>query len=224
MSKKQVMWLKISGVCGILAPIVGFTAVWLSMFFAQEFNLANNALSNLGTLPNPAVSVLFRLGAIISGVLGLLFSVSLYWALHFYEILSSTGRPPVLLVYRALGGVLFFPVAYLALITLGVFPAGGVHRVALVTFFVVMLLALGDFVLGFWQVKQKGLAWFSFGLAVLYVVPWLLLLLVPYVGGIAVPELASAAAVGLWMAVFGYLMLKMSSRPEFYNFFDKNNL
>ena len=211
MQQRPVIWMKISGVCGILAPLVAFTSVSLSILSAPQFTLTNNALSNLGIIPG-ATSAIFNYGLITSGILGLIFSASIYRAVHFYEIHSAIGKSR--LINRALGGVLFFPGACFALIAIGIFPqTNWLHNIAAVAFFVFSICVLGNFTVGFWQVNQRSLAWFTFILSVIFVVPWLLLL-VPYVSGLALPELISALAISLWMAVFGYKIIKIESRPE----------
>ena len=128
MQQRPVIWLKISGVCGILAPLVAFTSVSLSILSAPQFTLTNNALSNLGIIPG-ATSAIFNYGLITSGILGLIFSASIYRAVHFYEIHSAIGKSR--LINRALGGVLFFPGACFALIAIGIFPqTNSLHNIA----------------------------------------------------------------------------------------------
>ncbi len=207
----------------MLAPIIAVMTVSLAVLFAPQFNLTNDALSDLGVIPG-VTSTIFTYSLIISGILGLAFATSIYRIIHFYEVLSATGKPRF--INRALGGVLFFPGACLALIVIGIFPetVGVVHNVALVAFFVFSIGVLGNFGIGFWQVRQKSLALFSFMLSAVFAVPWLFLLLFPYVSGIAIPEIISALAMSLWMVVFGYKMIKIASRPDLAMFFSEDNL
>ena len=110
----------------------------------------------------------------------------------------------------------FFSVACLALIAIGVFPENVryLHTLASVAFFVALIIALGRLGIGFWQVKQKSLALLTLLLGVVGAVPWLLLFVVRYVSGVAIPEFISAVAGGLWVGVFGYKMLMMASQPK----------
>lgn len=205
------MRYRISGVCGVLTPVVAFVFISLSIDSAPEFNWMENALSDLGVMPG-VTSVLFNYGLIISGILGFIFSTSLFRMLRF-EILSADGR----LRYpapRGLGGALIFSLACLALIAIGVFPENVrlLHTFASVAFFVLLIGSLLRMGIGFWRARQKSLAAFTLLLGVVAAVPWLLLFVIRYVSGVAIPEFISAIAGGVWTAVFGYKMLKTASK------------
>jgi hypothetical membrane protein len=83
-----------------------------------------------------------------------------------------------------------------------------------VAFFVLLIIALGRLGTSFWQVKQKSWSVFTLLLGVVAAIPWLLLILVRYVSGVAIPEFISAVAGGLWATVFGFKMLKMTSHAK----------
>jgi hypothetical membrane protein len=212
--KSIIRWLRLSGACGVLTPIVAFLFIFLAINFAPEFSWTENALSDLGVMPG-VTAPLFNYGLIISGVLGFIFATSLFRAMWFFEIFSADGKPH-LLFYRGLGGALFFSAACLALIAIGVFPENVryLHTFASVAFFVLLILALGRLGIGFLQVRQRSWAAFTLLLGVVAAVPWLLLFVVRYVSGVAIPEFISAVAGGLWTAVFGFKMLKMASQPK----------
>jgi hypothetical membrane protein len=209
--KRIILWFRISGVCGILTPIIAFVCISLAIYLAPEFSWTENALSDLGVMSG-ATAPLFNYGLIVSGILGFIFSTSLFRMMRFFEVLSADGKPH-LLIYRGLGGALLFSLACLALIAIGVFPESVryAHFLASVAFFVLMLGALLRFGIGFLQVKQKPLAAFTLLLGVIGAVPWLLLFVVPYVSGVAIPELIAAVAGSVWAAVFGSKMLKTAS-------------
>jgi hypothetical membrane protein len=210
---RNVRWLKISGFCGCLTPIVAFTCISLSIASAPEFSWVGNALSDLGVMPGFTAAV-FNYGLIVSGILGSIFATNLVRLLRF-DVFSHDAR----LLYpdnRGLGGALIFSLACLALVAIGVFPENVryLHFFASVAFFVLLLAALLRIGIGFWQVKQKSLALLTLLLGVVGAVPWLLLFVVRYVSGVAIPEFISAVAGGLWVGVFGYKMLMMASQPK----------
>jgi hypothetical membrane protein len=212
--KRLIRWITVSGACGILTPILAFTCIFLAINYAPEFSWTENALSDLGVMPG-ATAPLFNFGLIVSGVLGFIFATSLLRAMRFFEVFSADGKPHILL-YKGLGGALFFSAACLALIAIGVFPENVryLHTFASVAFFVLLIIALGRLGIGFLQAKQKSWAAFTLLLGVVAAAPWLLLFVVRYVSGVAIPELISAVAGGLWAAVFGFKMLKMASKPK----------
>jgi hypothetical membrane protein len=208
------MRLRISGICGILTPVVAFIFISLAINSAPEFSWMKNALSDLGVISG-ATATLFNYGLIGSGILGFVFATSLFRVMRFFEIFSADGKPHIP-IDRGLGGALIFSLACLALIAIGVFPENVryLHTLASIAFFVLLIGALGRFGIGFWQVRQKPLAVFTLMLSIVAVAPWLLLFVVRYVSGVAIPELISAVAGGVWAAVFGYKMLKMSSQSK----------
>lgn len=214
MEQKGIMRFRISGVCGVFTPVVAFLFISLSIASAPEFSWTENALSDLGVMPG-ATSALFNYGLIISGILGFVFATSLFRVMRFFEVFSADGKLHLLL-YRGLGGALFFSLAFLALIAIGVFPenVSYAHTFASVAFFVLLIISLGRLGTGFWQMRQKPLAVFTLLLGVVAAAPWLLLFVVRYVSGVAIPEFISAVAGGVWTAVFGYKMLKMVSQPK----------
>ena len=211
--RRIVIRFRISGACGILTPIMAFMSISLAINSAPEFSWMENALSDLGVMPG-VTSELFNYGLIISGILGFIFATSLFRLVRF-EILSRDARlryPP----HRGLSGALIFSLACLALIAIGVFPENVrfLHSFASVAFFVLLIGSLLRIGVGFLQVRKKSMAVFTLLLGVVAAVPWLLLFLVRYVSGVAIPELISAIAGGVWIAVFGYKMLKMASQTK----------
>ncbi len=208
---RSVRWLRISGFCGILTPVVAFTCISLSIVSAPEFSWVDNALSDLGVMPG-ATAPIFNYGLITSGILGFIFATSLFRLLRF-DIFSHDAR----MLYpdnRGLGGALIFSLACLALVAIGVFPENVryLHFFASVAFFVLLIGALLHMGIGFWRARQKRIAVFTLLLGLIAAAPWLLLFVVRYVSGVAIPELIVAVAGGLWSGVFGFKMLKMASR------------
>ncbi len=213
MKTRNFRWLKISGFCGVLTPVVAFTCISLSIASAPEFSWVDNALSDLGVMPG-ITATLFNYSLIVSGILGFIFATNLVRLLRF-DVFSRDAQ----LLYpenRGLGGVLIFSLACMALVAIGLFPENVryLHFFASVTFFVLLISALLNIGIGFWRAKQKRIALFTLLLGVVAAAPWLLLFLVRYVSGVAIPELVSAVAGGLWTGVFGFKMLKIVSRAK----------
>jgi len=215
LEQKSVIRFRISGVCGILTPFVAFTFISLSIASAPEFSWMEDALSDLGVMPG-VTSAHFNYGLIISGILGFVFSISLFRMVRFFEVLSVDGRLRYPLPDRGLGGALIFSLVCLALIAIGIFPENVrfLHAFTSVAFFVLLIGALLRMGIGFWRARQKSLAVFMLLLGVVAAAPWLLLFLVRYVSGVAIPEFISAVAGGVWAAVFGYNMLKIASQSK----------
>ena len=214
LNMRNAMWLRVSGVCGVLTPIVAFTCIFLSVASAATFSWVDNALSDLGVMTGVSASV-FNYGLITSGISGFIFATSLFRVMHSFEIFSANGKPRFL-CNRGWVGALLFSLACLALVAIGVFPENVqyLHFIASVAFFLLLSSALLRMGISFWQVRQKPLAWFTLLLGIVAAVPWLLLFSVRYVSGVAVPELIAAIAGGLWAGIFGFKMLKMASQTK----------
>ena len=210
---RNVRRLRFSGFCGVLTPVVAFTCIFLAVDSAPEFSWVDNALSDLGVMPG-VTAALFNYGLIASGILGFIFATSLFRLLRF-DVFSHDAR----MLYpdkRGLSGALIFSLACLALVAIGVFPENVryLHFLASVAFFVLLTGALLHLGISFWRARQKRIAMFTLLLGVVAAAPWLLLFLVRYVSGVAIPEFISAVAGGLWTGVFGFKMLKMASRAQ----------
>lgn len=132
--------MKISGLCGVLVPIIGLTTIFLAISFSPSFSWTENWLSDLGgTLvlpPNfperlqapraPAstatTEIIFNSGIAITGVLAFVFTLGLR-----KSILSPSGRLGALVaifVSCSLFGVGVFPE-----------PTGIPHLVSSLAFF-----------------------------------------------------------------------------------------
>ncbi|MCW4007114.1 MAG: DUF998 domain-containing protein [Candidatus Bathyarchaeota archaeon] len=215
MSKsRSVTWLKISGICGLLTPIVAFSCIFLAIYFAPEFSWTHNALSDLGVMPG-VTAALFNYGLISSGVLGLIFATSLPSATSFLGVASADGKLRSM-PHRGRVGALFFLSACIALTAIGVFPEDvkPMHFIASVAFFVLLICALLSLGIGLWRLKQKPWAMFTLLLGAVAAAPWLLLLVVRYVSGVAIPEFIAAVAGGSWAAIFGFKILRLASQAK----------
>jgi hypothetical membrane protein len=198
---KNATWLRTSGTCGILAPILAFAFIFSAIASYSQFSWVDNALSDLGVVPG-ATAVLFNSGLIISGVLCFVFATGLF----------------VFLGERAVGrvGAFVLGAATLALVAIGVFPESvrPVHYMVSVAFFVLLPISLLIITGAFWFKGQVRMAVFTLLVAIAAVAPWVLLFSVRYVSGVAVPEFVSALAGAVWAIVLGYKMIKEASRAK----------
>ena len=196
MKTEEKLRLTISGFCGILAPIIAFGCILLSIGYAPNFSWTDNALSDLGVMPNPT-STLFNLGLIFGGILATVFAFGLF--ISFKRRLA--GRV----------GTFLFLLDTLALTAIGIFPESSkpMHLYASVTFFALFPLAM-FFMTAMFILESKNLmAWFTFLVSVFSAVVWVSEFWVHYVPGVAIPEALSAIAASVWAIVVGSRMLNM---------------
>lgn len=199
---ENATWLRTSGVCGVLAPILAFAFIFSAIASYSQFSWVENALSDLGVVRG-VTAALFNSGLVISGVLCFVFATGLF----------------VFLRDRAVGrvGVFVLGASTLALVAIGVFPesVSPVHYLVSVAFFVLLPISMLIVTGAFWFRGQVRVAIFTLLVAVAAVAPWVLLFSVRYVAGVVVPEFVSAVAGAVWAVVLGYMMVKESSRASF---------
>jgi hypothetical membrane protein len=161
----------------------------------------DNALSDLGVVPG-VTAVFFNSGLIIGGVLCFVFAIGLFGFLSERVV----GRV----------GAFVLVAASLALVAIGVFPESvrPAHYMVSVAFFVLLPVSLLIITGAFWFTGQVRVVVFTLLVAVAAAAPWVLLFLVRYVSGVAVPEFVSALAGAVWAVVLGYKMIKEASRAK----------
>jgi len=175
--------------------------IFLAIASYPQFSWVDNALSDLGVVPG-ATSTLFNFGLYIGGLFSLIFAAGLF---------TFIGD-------RALGkiGSAVFFLASFSLEGIGLFPenARPFHFISSVAFFTLMPIALFT-IAGYYAVsRKKQMAVFTLLIAVAAALPWILLSLIRYVPGVAIPELASAIAGAVWAIAVGYKMFKEASHPQ----------
>jgi hypothetical membrane protein len=179
MNQRNAVWLKISGICGILTPIVACAFILPAIVLYPQFSWTANALSDLGVVSG-ATAILFNSGLVISGVLALLFASGLF--IVFRE--NMLGRI----------GASIFLLGALALIAIGIFPENvkPMHYYVSVTFFV--LLPISMFMIGaaFLSMARLKTGVFTFLLAMFAVIVWVVQFSARFVSGVAIPETLSA--------------------------------
>jgi len=200
MSSKET-WLKISGICGIITPIVAFTCILLAIASYPQFSWTGNALSDLGVVEG-ITAVLFNFGLIIGGILALVFASGLF----------------VFLRNKMLGGIgaSIFLLAALALMAIGIFPENvkPTHYYASVAFFVLFLISILVIGATFLLTVKVKMGLFTFLAAAVAAVVWIIRWTTPFVSGVAIPETLFAASASMWSIVLGFKMLKEASHSN----------
>jgi hypothetical membrane protein len=198
---KDALWLRVSGICGFLAPVFAFALIFSAIASYAQFSWVDNALSDLGVVSG-VTAVLFNSGLLIGGVLCFIFATGLF----------------VFLKERTLGriGAFMFVLASLALFAIGVFPENvhPVHYLVSVAFFGLLPISMLIIVGAFWLMRQVRMAVFTLLVAVAAAAPWVLYFSIHYVSGVAVPEAVSAFAGSVWAVVLSGKMLRQASRSK----------
>ena len=198
------LWLKASGICGFLTPLIAFAFIFSAIASYPEFSWLDNALSDLGIVEG-ATSVLFNSGLLISGALCLIFATGLFTYLKKH-IAGKIGAS-------------IFILASIALFAIGVFPENirPTHYIVSVMFFTLLPIAMMVTAGAFWLMHKTRMAAFTLLVAVAAATPWVLYFAINYAPNVAVPEAVSAFAGSVWAAVLSGKMLRKASRPKLHN-------
>ena len=201
MSSKTEAWLKISGVSGILTPIVAFTCIFLAIAFYPQFSWTENALSDLG-FGKGVSTIVFNSGLVTGGILALLFASGLLVFLRD----NVLGRI----------GAFIFVLATLALTAIGIFPENvkPMHYYVSVVFFVISPISM--FVIGtaFLLAAKVKMGVFTFLVAIAAAVVWIIQWTIGFGSNVAIPETLSALSASMWAIVLGFKMLKEASHSN----------
>ena len=180
---------KFSGICGILAPLITFTLIFLSISTHSNFSWTNNCLSDLGVVPGNT-EFLYNTAMISGGILALGFAFGLF---------SKTGKA---------SAIIFILVA-LSLAAIGVFPGNAkpYHVIASSLFFILFPISMLFAAKHFWK-DRKLMALFTLALVVITIAGGILNEMGIFGPGCAIAEIIGAACVGAWAAVLGIKMLQ----------------
>jgi hypothetical membrane protein len=199
MTRAAHSWIRVSGIAGILAPMIAFTCILLSMGSYPQFSWTDSALSDLG-VQSGITALLFNYGLIISGVLALIFATGLF------RFFSDVRADRV--------GALILASATVALISIGIFAENvkPAHYFVSVSFFVLFPLSAFTIAAAFIRTRRTKLGLFALIEALIASAPWILQFSSPYVPNLAIPEAISAAAASLISVVLGLYMLSKASQ------------
>ncbi|HLE74427.1 MAG TPA: DUF998 domain-containing protein [Candidatus Bathyarchaeia archaeon] len=198
---KNALRLRISGICGFLAPVFAFALIFSAIASYSQFSWVDNALSDLGVVAG-VTAVLFNSGLLIGGALCFIFATGL----------------SVFLKERTVGriGAFVLVLTSLALFAIGVFPENvrPAHYFVSVMFFVLLPISMLIIAGTFWLTRQVRMAVFTLLVAVAAAAPWVLYFSIHYVSGVAVPEAVSAFAGSVWAVVLSGKMLRQASHSK----------
>ena len=174
-TSKNTRFLRIAGLCGIIAPILSFGLIFYAVAISPWFNWQTNALSDLGRYPRPG-ALPFNVALILGGVL----NVMLVAGIGQWIGPGWLGRAGTVASY--IGAV--------ALVLTGMFPENypGLHWMSAATYFLVTPVGYALIGAAIWRrrLRAHGAAAISAATAA-----FLVMIFLPH-DGLAVPELVAA--------------------------------
>jgi hypothetical membrane protein len=177
---------RITGICGILIPIVVLLCIGLAISHSPWFKFTEHAFSDLGI--EGISAIYFNSGVILGGFLALVFSLGLI------KILQKKT------------GAYILSLSSLALIGIGIFPETvyTLHFIVSAAFFV--LLAISFLIIGLTIIRDQsertmGILATLFALIAIFSTIFLILW-----EGIAIPETLSCLPAFIWCMLYGIKM------------------
>jgi hypothetical membrane protein len=201
MITKGILSQRTAGFCGILAPIIGLSCIALAVLLCPWFSWTENYLSDLGGFPGDrpiwaahgAASILFNVGLIIAGALGVCLVLGLRKSQMFSSSLGNLGT-------------LFLIMDSFALIGIGIFPetTGPPHTFFSITFFILVGVALLLIGLTLIKSSEKKLGGLTIALFIFGLVSVPLFITPKPVGSNAIAEMIPIISISIFSIVFGY--------------------
>lgn len=195
MGSHNVVWLRISGMSGILSPMIAFTMISLAIFYSPRFVWTDNALSDLG-VQEGITAPLFNYGLMIGEILSLIFASGVF------ALLSSALIGKI--------GAFIFILDSLAMTLIGVFPESvkPTHFQVSVAFFVLYPISMIVIGTAFMRMNRVRMGVFTFLTASVAAAVWIIYYLTHFVSGVAIPETVSSLSASMWAIVLGRKMLE----------------
>lgn len=183
---EQIAITRITGVCGMLLPVIVFTSIGFALLHSPWFRWTQHALSDLGV--ESTTATLFNFSMILGGFLAFVFSLGLIKTLS-----NKTGAYLLCLSSFALIGIGVFPETVFAL-----------HFIVSAAFFVLLTISLLTIGL---KIKQDQFERKMGVLATLFAVVAICstILLVLW-AGIAIPETFACFPAFIWCMIYGAKM------------------
>jgi hypothetical membrane protein len=205
MNSKQQLFYKIGGFCGVFAPIVAFSCIAFAIYYSPWFTWTGNWLSDLGGMPGEepiwaargVASIVFNIGLIITGVLGIIFAYTVRKLPMFNTFLGRIGTNFLLL-------------NTIAQCTIGIFPetTGHPHTAASLAFFFLIFMSLLPIGTVIRKTNRKKLGWFVTLLGIISFCSLPLLLAPQPWGSNAIAEMFLIVSISQFSVVFGIYLFK----------------
>jgi hypothetical membrane protein len=205
MSSKWPISPRIAGFCGIIAPITAFCFIGLAVLLSPWFSWTENWLSDLGGFSGGISSVIFNMGLIIAGFLGVIFTLGIR---HTGILKNPSGN----------FGIFSLLITTVALIGIGVFPetTGTPHSVFSMLFFIGIGVSLFLIGVALFKLNEKKLGWFVFILLVFGMISIPLFLTPKPIGSNAIAEMIPIISASVFTIVFGHYLLKHGYHNKHY--------
>jgi hypothetical membrane protein len=211
MFTKEIDLTRIFGLCGILAPVIGLSSIFIAILYLPWFSWTEHYLSDIGGNPGSRYlwstwgvpSVIFNFGLVAAGVLGICFAFGIKQSKMIDSKLGDLG-------------IAFFFLDAGAVIGVGLFTEStGEWRTFFSTAFFV-LLGAGLTLIGIALLKlnEKKLGWFTIALLIFGLCSVPLFMTPKPVGSNAIAEIIPIISISVFSIVLGFKLLRIKPNRE----------
>ena len=209
MNLKEIDLTRFSGLCGILAPIMGLGSIFISISLLPWFSWTENYLSDIGGTPGSdslwgtygTASLIFNFGFVAAGILGIIFGFGVRKSSFVKGNLGNLAT-------------VFFVLDAAALIGVGLFTEsiGAWHTHFSIAFSILVGLALGFLSLAFLRSGERKFGLLSTALLIFGLTAVPLFVTPKPIGSNAVAEIIPIISVSVFYMLFGYMMFNAKQR------------
>jgi hypothetical membrane protein len=209
MPLKKIDLTRIFGLCGILAPVIGISSIFIAMSYLPWFSWSEHYLSDMGGDPGSdylwstygIASVIFNFGLVAAGILGIIFTLGIKQSKMIDSKLGDIG-------------ISFFFLGACALIGIGLFTesTGDLHTFFFIAFIILVGIGLGIIGVALIRLKEKKLGWFTIALLIFGLCAVPLFMTPKPVGSNAIAEMIPISSISIFLIVFGFLLF--NKKPE----------
>ena len=206
MTSKRLGTLKITGICGILAPLIGLSCIAIAIILCPWFSWTENYLSDLGGSPGDTpiyaahglASILFNSGLIVAGALGICLGIGIQKSRMLDSLLGKLG-------------ILIYIVNACALVGIGVFPesTGDPHTFFSMTFFILAGFSLLFIGIALIKSSERNLGSLTLVLLIFGLTAIPLFFTPKPVGSNAVAEMIPIISIAIFSMAFGSKLISL---------------
>lgn len=205
MITKQPLSVRISALCGIFGPLIGLIFIAFSIYYSDWFSWTENWLSDLGGIPGDTsiwasrgiASVIFNIGLIISGIIGVIFA-------------SSLRKVHILNTRQGRVGTFLIILDMFTLCAVGIFPetTGYLHTLVSIIFFFLIALSLLFIGTVIRRSSEKILGRLIIMIGIISLCSFPFFMIPRPWGNNAIIELIPIISISIFTIVFGIAILK----------------
>jgi hypothetical membrane protein len=204
-NRKIVPWIKLGGICGIVAPLIALTCIGIASGLTPWFSWTDNFLSELAGPANSRniAFPIFNAGLIVAGLLGMFFGWALWESRTMKNNLGKFAAVLLVVDMAFLWGIGVFPMA-----------SGALHGISATSFFVLLPIVQLLIGISLYASSEKRIGLIMFLMAIVSFMAFPLFFIPPPVGSNGIAEIIPAISLAISSLVLGLHVFKYLERIQ----------